>query len=61
MCWTGPPSLPAPAVAVRLAVGELATLALDGRPVVPRVAEETGYAFRFPGLEGALRDIYAPA
>ena len=56
-----PAALPAPAVAVRLAVGELATLALDGRPVVPRVAEETGYAFRFPGLEGALRDIYAPA
>lgn len=53
-----PAVLPAPAVAVRLAVGELATLALDGRPVVPRVARETGYAFRFPDLEGALRDIY---
>ena len=53
-----PAVLPAPAVAVRLAVGEMATLALDGRPVVPRVALDTGYAFRFPELEGALRDIY---
>ncbi len=49
---------PTPAVAVRLAVGEMATLALDGRPVVPRVALDTGYAFRFPALEGALAEIY---
>jgi uncharacterized protein (TIGR01777 family) len=54
-----PALLPAPAAAVRLAVGELATLALDGRPVMPRVAEETGYAFRYPDLEPALRQIYA--
>jgi uncharacterized protein (TIGR01777 family) len=53
-----PAVVPAPAVAVRLAVGEMATLALDGRPVVPRVALDTGYAFRFPALEGALAEIY---
>ncbi len=53
-----PAVAPAPAVAVRLAVGEMATLALDGRPVVPRVALDTGYAFRFPDLEGALGEIY---
>jgi uncharacterized protein (TIGR01777 family) len=53
-----PAVVPAPAVAVRLAVGEMATLALDGRPVVPRVAQDTGYAFRFPALEGALAEIY---
>ena len=54
-----PTLLPAPASAVRLAVGELATLALDGRPVMPRVAQETGYVYRYPDLEGALRQIYA--
>ena len=53
-----PALLPAPAAAVRLAVGELATLALDGRPVMPRVAQETGYDYRYPDLEGALRQIY---
>jgi uncharacterized protein (TIGR01777 family) len=54
-----PTLLPAPASAVRLAVGELATLALDGRPVMPRVAQETDYVYRYPDLEGALRQIYA--
>jgi uncharacterized protein (TIGR01777 family) len=53
-----PAAVPAPAVAVRLAVGEMATLALDGRPVLPRVALDTGYEFRFPDLEGALAEIY---
>jgi uncharacterized protein (TIGR01777 family) len=53
-----PAIVPAPAVAVRLALGEMATLALDGRPVVPRVALDTGYRYRHPGLEGALRDVY---
>jgi uncharacterized protein (TIGR01777 family) len=53
-----PAVAPTPAVAVRLAVGEMATLALDGRPVIPRVALDTGYAFRFPDLEGALGEIY---
>jgi uncharacterized protein (TIGR01777 family) len=52
-----PSLLPTPAFAVRIAVGEMATLVLDGRRVVPRVALAAGYRFRHPELEPALRDL----
>jgi uncharacterized protein (TIGR01777 family) len=54
-----PAVLPTPAVALRLAMGEMATLALDGQRAVPRAAVSSGYGFRFPELEPALRDIYS--
>ncbi|MDE2605480.1 MAG: TIGR01777 family oxidoreductase [Burkholderiales bacterium] len=46
-----------PAAPLRLALGEMADLLLEGRPVVPAAAREQGYAFRFPGLEAALADL----
>jgi uncharacterized protein (TIGR01777 family) len=52
-----PALLPAPAAAIRLAVGELASVVLASQRVVPRKALELGYAFRFPEVEGALRDL----
>lgn len=52
-----PALLPAPAFAVRLALGEMATMALDGQRPAPRVALETGYRFRHTDLEAALRDL----
>ena len=53
----GRPLLPTPAIALRLALGEKATLALDSRHIVPRAALEAGYAFRFTEAEPALRDL----
>lgn len=43
-----------PAFAVKLAMGEAATIALDGQRVVPAKALELGYAFRHPELDSAL-------
>jgi len=53
-----PTVTPAPAFALRLALGEMAdaTLLASTR-VRPAVLLETGYAFRFPTLEGALRHL----
>jgi uncharacterized protein len=52
-----PSWLPAPAFALRLALGEAATMVLDGQRAVPRRLLELGFDFRFPNLEEALRDL----
>lgn len=52
-----PSLLPTPAAALRLALGEMAEVVLASQRVVPRKALDLGYAFRFPALEPALRDL----
>jgi NAD dependent epimerase/dehydratase family enzyme len=52
-----PSFLPTPAFAMRVGVGEAANVMTTGQRVVPRRALELGYAFRFPELEPALRDL----
>jgi uncharacterized protein (TIGR01777 family) len=52
-----PSLLPAPALAIRLAVGEMAEVVLSSQRVVPRKALELGYRFKFSEVEGALRDL----
>ena len=54
-----PGFLRAPAFALRLLMGEMAdALALGGQRVLPRKAEEGGYAFRYPHLGPAIHSIY---
>jgi NAD dependent epimerase/dehydratase family enzyme len=54
-----PAFMPAPAFALRLALGEMAdALALSGQRVLPEQAEERGFRFKYPALEPALRAIY---
>lgn len=49
----------APAMALRLALGEMAdALVLGGQRVRPAKAEALGYQFRFSQVDAALRDIY---
>jgi uncharacterized protein (TIGR01777 family) len=51
-----PTLLPMPAFAARLAFGEMAdALLLASTRVEPARLQETGYTFRYPDLEGALR------
>jgi len=51
-----PAAVPVPAIVLRLAFGEMANVALlSSARVLPARLQETGYAFRYPGLEGALR------
>ncbi|MGQ9458392.1 MAG: TIGR01777 family oxidoreductase [Anaerolineae bacterium] len=52
-----PAVVPVPAFALRLALGELATLVLDGQRAVPRRLSELGFAFQFPEVETALRNL----
>lgn len=52
------PSLfPTPAFAMKLLLGEVSTLVLDGQRALPERLQALGYAFRFPDAESALRDL----
>jgi len=56
----GRPSwLPLPGLAMRAAFGEVADLLLTGQRGVPQRMLDLGFQFRFPELEGALRDALA--
>ncbi len=52
-----PSFMPAPAFALKLALGEMSKIVLEGQRALPRRLEQAGYRFRFPGLEAALRDL----
>jgi uncharacterized protein (TIGR01777 family) len=52
-----PAFLPAPAFAVRLALGEMSSLLLGGQNAPPRKLLERGYEFRRPSLDGALASL----
>ena len=56
-----PACLHAPAWALRLALGEMSVLLLGGQRVVPRKANEQGFAFRHPRLDGALSNLLESA
>jgi NAD dependent epimerase/dehydratase family enzyme len=54
-----PSFVPAPAFAIRLALGELAdALILGGQRVLPARVQALGYEFTHETLEAALREIY---
>lgn len=55
-----PAMLPTPAFALRLAMGEMATIALDGQRVLPQVAVGAGYRFVYEDLAAAVRAELAP-
>ncbi|WP_096201681.1 TIGR01777 family oxidoreductase [Bacillus sp. FJAT-45350] len=49
--------LPAPSFALKLLLGEMSLLVLEGQKVLPEKAMDNGYTFKFPSLYGALEDI----
>jgi uncharacterized protein (TIGR01777 family) len=53
-----PSLLPVPAMALRVAVGEMASELVTGQRVLPEKARTAGFRFEYPELEGALRAIY---
>ena len=55
-----PALLPVPAPVLRLALGEMSCLLLGGQRVLPARALAEGYRFRYPSLEGALREATTP-
>jgi NAD dependent epimerase/dehydratase family enzyme len=53
-----PAIFPAPAFALRIALGEMAdALLLASQRVIPEKLRAAGYKFRYENLEGALREI----
>jgi len=53
--------LPAPAFALRLLLGEMSTLVLEGQFMVPARLQELGFRFRFENAESALDDLFTRA
>ena len=49
-----PAVLPVPRLALSLAFGEISDVLLESQRVLPRVAQQSGYAFAFPDLAPAL-------
>jgi uncharacterized protein (TIGR01777 family) len=52
-----PTFVPAPAIALKLILGEAATPLLTGQRVRPRRLEAAGFGWRFPAIEAALAAI----
>lgn len=54
-----PSFIPAPGFALRLALGEISTLVLEGQRAVPGKLLDLGFKFRYADLFFALRDLLA--
>ena len=54
-----PAVFPVPEFALRLIFGELSSVLIASQRVVPRAAERSGFQFRFPTVDEALREILA--
>ncbi|EWG13230.1 TIGR01777 family oxidoreductase [Cytobacillus firmus] len=50
--------MPAPGFALKIALGEMSTLVLEGQKVLPAKLQAFGYDFLYPDLRSALRNIY---
>jgi uncharacterized protein (TIGR01777 family) len=48
---------PIPGFAMKLALGDVATIVLEGQRAVPKKLQELGFTFRFNDVEQALRDL----
>ncbi len=52
-----PAFMPAPAFALKLALGEIAAIVLHGRRAMPTKLQKDGFTFKYPELESALRNL----
>ncbi|PFP23555.1 TIGR01777 family protein [Bacillus sp. AFS073361] len=51
--------LPVPSVALRLLLGEMSTLVVDGQKVLPEMLLDNGYPFKYSNLNLALKNIFS--
>jgi hypothetical protein len=49
---------PVPAAPLRILLGEIADVLLEGQRAVPRKLLQSGFRFRFPEVDAALRDLF---
>ena len=52
-----PALVPVPAFTLRLALGEVATIILEGQRVIPQRLQELGFTFLYPEINGALENL----
>lgn len=52
-----PAFLPAPALPLKLVLGEMSTVLLDGQRAVPQRLQEAGFSFKYPEAEAAFRTL----
>ncbi|MBM4304454.1 MAG: DUF1731 domain-containing protein, partial [Deltaproteobacteria bacterium] len=52
-----PAFMPAPAIALKLAMGEMSELVLASQKVEAKKIQEAGFTFKFPKIQEALDDI----
>lgn len=52
-----PSFMPAPGFMIKLVLGEMGEVILEGQRVVPSVLLEKGFSFRFPDIDAALDDL----
>lgn len=54
-----PSLIPVPGIALRIALGEVATMVLEGQRAIPKRLGNLGFTFQFPDIEPAMQDILA--
>lgn len=52
-----PAFMPAPPFAIKLALGEIAAIVLDGRRAMPQKLQKDGFEFNYPKADAALMDL----
>lgn len=52
-----PSYMPAPEFAIRLVLGEFATLIVDGQRQIPRRLQQSGFRFKYEDADSALKDL----
>jgi hypothetical protein len=52
-----PTFMPAPAFMMKLVLGEMASVILEGQRVIPRVLLDKGFSFQFHRIDDALKDL----
>ncbi|WOT03938.1 TIGR01777 family oxidoreductase [Shewanella youngdeokensis] len=53
-----PTVIPAPAFALKIALGEMSTILIDGQYVVPTRALTEGFTFTYPTIDNALHQLF---
>ncbi|MDR7240035.1 TIGR01777 family oxidoreductase [Neobacillus drentensis] len=51
--------LPVPSFALKLLLGEMSTLVVEGQKVLPKMLLENGYQFMYPDLNMAFKNIFS--
>jgi uncharacterized protein (TIGR01777 family) len=52
-----PAIFPVPEMVMKIVMGEMSTIVLDGQKVIPKHLEKLNHHFQFPELAGAFKDI----